>query len=95
MRPYGNDRRPCGNDRGASTCEYPPSPVSLLVERLSEEERKNDIPIVALNPGGILNWKYKAETRLRESQLDYCVIRATGLIPEGKGERSDVRRFEV
>ena len=54
--------------------------------RLSEEGRKNDIPIVALNPGGILNWKYKAEARLRQSGLRHCVVRATGLIPEGKGE---------
>lgn len=52
---------------------------------MTEEERKNDIPIVALNPGGTLNWKYKAETALRQSSLRHCVVRATGLIPEGKG----------
>lgn len=59
--------------------------VSILRNRLTEEERKNDIPIVALNPGGTLNWKYKAETALRQSSLRHCVVRATGLIPEGKG----------
>lgn len=57
------------------------------VSRLTEDERKDDIPIVALNPGGILNWKYKAETSLRKSSLRHCVVRATGLIAEGKGAR--------
>lgn len=59
---------------------------------MSEEERRNDIPIVALNPGGILNWKYKAETRLRKSPLAHSVVRSTGLIAEGKGLRCCVRR---
>ncbi|CAB1101195.1 unnamed protein product [Ectocarpus sp. CCAP 1310/34] len=59
--------------------------------RLTEEERKNDIPIVALNPGGILNWKYKAETSLRKSSLRHCVVRATGLIAEGKEGDESVR----
>lgn len=45
----------------------------------SPEERARDIPIVQLNPQGILNWKYKAETILRESGLSYTIIRATGL----------------
>lgn len=62
-------------------------PVQLVVVSFSlrEEERENDIPIVGLNPGGILNWKYKGETRLRNSPLRHCIVRATGLIPEGKG----------
>lgn len=66
----------------------PPTPPALFRhDRLSEKERETDIPIVALNPGGILNWKYKAETCLRSSPLEYCIVRATGLIPKGKGER--------
>ncbi|CAM9483775.1 unnamed protein product [Phaeothamnion confervicola] len=48
----------------------------------SPEERAKDIPIVQLNPQGILNFKYKFETALRLSPLRHCVIRATGLLPE-------------
>lgn len=48
--------------------------------RQSEEDRAKDIPIVKLNPQGILNWKYKAECKLRYSGLPYTVVRATGLI---------------
>ncbi|CAM9927282.1 unnamed protein product [Pylaiella littoralis] len=59
--------------------------------RLSEEGRKNDIPIVALNPGGILNWKYKAETSLRKSSLRHTIVRSTGLIPEGKEGDESIR----
>mmetsp|Transcript_11177 Transcript_11177/g.16738 ORF Transcript_11177/g.16738 Transcript_11177/m.16738 type:complete len:674 (-) Transcript_11177:260-2281(-) len=47
--------------------------------RITEEERENEIPIVKLNPNGILNWKYKGEEALRESGLPYSVIRPTGL----------------
>lgn len=41
--------------------------------------RKKDIPIVQLNPGGVLNYKYDAECTLRASGLPYTVIRCTGL----------------
>lgn len=40
--------------------------------------RKRDIPIVQLNPGGVLNYKYDAECALRASGLPYTVIRCTG-----------------
>lgn len=40
--------------------------------------RKADIPIIQLNPGGVLNWKYEAECVLRASGLPYTVIRCTG-----------------
>jgi len=45
------------------------------------EARKRDIPIVQLNPGGVLNWKYKGETALRfdAGGLPYTIIRPTGL----------------
>lgn len=29
----------------------------------TEAERRAEIPIVQLNPGGILNWKYKVRTQ--------------------------------
>jgi uncharacterized protein YbjT (DUF2867 family) len=48
----------------------------------TEEERRAEIPIVQLNPGGILNWKYKGEAYLRSSSVPYTVIRACGLVPE-------------
>mmetsp|Transcript_29539 Transcript_29539/g.40590 ORF Transcript_29539/g.40590 Transcript_29539/m.40590 type:complete len:479 (-) Transcript_29539:32-1468(-) len=51
------------------------------INRLSTpEQRQRDVPIVQLNPQGILNWKYKGEEALRLSGLPYTVIRATGLV---------------
>ena len=44
------------------------------------EARKKDIPIVQLNPGGTLNYKYAGETALRNSGLPYSVIRSTGKV---------------
>jgi NAD(P)-dependent dehydrogenase (short-subunit alcohol dehydrogenase family) len=45
------------------------------------EARKKDIPIVQLNPGGVLNWKYQGESAIRFSSggLPYAIIRPTGL----------------
>lgn len=45
--------------------------------------RAADIPIVRLNPGGALNWKYLGEAALRHSGIAYAVVRATGLNDEG------------
>jgi uncharacterized protein YbjT (DUF2867 family) len=42
--------------------------------------RKKDIPIIQLNPGGVLNWKYEAECVIRASGLPYTVIRCTGTL---------------
>ncbi|CAM9709771.1 unnamed protein product [Scytosiphon promiscuus] len=92
---YPNPKYPVGDFQLdlEEICLYKtPRPNFVLVSsasaerfhRLTEEERKDDIPIVALNPGGILNWKYKAETSLRKSSLRHCVVRPTGLIAEGK-----------
>lgn len=47
------------------------------------EARKKDIPIVQLNPGGILNYKYMGETALRASALPYTIIRPVGTFPSG------------
>lgn len=42
------------------------------------EARAADIPIVQLNPGGILNYKYEGECALRASRLSYTIVRPTG-----------------
>ena len=43
------------------------------------EARKADIPIVQLNPGGTLNYKYMGEAAVRGTGLPYTVIRSTGV----------------
>lgn len=48
--------------------------------------RKRDIPIVQLNPGGVLNYKYDAECALRASGLPYTIIRCTGVSVGGEGQ---------
>ena len=40
--------------------------------------RKADIPIVQLNPGGVLNWKYEGECAARAAGFAYTVVRCTG-----------------
>jgi len=50
-----------------------------------EEARKADIPIVQLNPGGTLNYKYQAECTLRASGYPYTVVRSTGMIDSTEG----------
>lgn len=49
------------------------------------EARKRDIPIVQLNPGGVLNHKYAGEAAVRASGLAYAVVRPTGLTNETEG----------
>ena len=44
-----------------------------------EAKRKAEIPIVQLNPGGILNHKYDGELAVRNCGLPYTVIRPTGM----------------
>jgi len=39
----------------------------------------SDIPIIRLNPGGILDRKREAESVLRTSEVPYCIVRPTGL----------------
>eukprot|EP00244_Chara_vulgaris_P004348 TRINITY_DN18624_c0_g1_i1.p1 TRINITY_DN18624_c0_g1~~TRINITY_DN18624_c0_g1_i1.p1 ORF type:complete len:623 (-),score=126.34 TRINITY_DN18624_c0_g1_i1:171-1949(-) len=46
------------------------------------EEREKSIPIVKLNPGGILTWKLIAEDALRASGLKYTIVRPCGLNDE-------------
>lgn len=54
-----------------------------------EEKRKTEIPIVRLNPGGVLNYKYAAEMALRNSNLSYTIIRPTGLVEIDENDGSD------
>lgn len=46
-----------------------------------EVARKEDIPIVQLNPGGVLNHKYAGEWALRSAGVPYSVVRSTGAWP--------------
>ncbi|KAK9845099.1 hypothetical protein WJX74_010569 [Apatococcus lobatus] len=48
--------------------------------------RKADIPIVQLNPGGVLNQKYAGETALRSSGAAYTILRPVGLSREKEEE---------
>ena len=65
-----------------------PKPSLLLVSSAATERnaligedseaRKADIPIVQLNPGGVLNHKYAGEQAVRGLGLPYTVIRPVG-----------------
>jgi len=72
---------------------------SAAVERNArletKEARAKDIPIVQLNPGGILNWKYKAEELIRESGLGYTIIRPCGLLPEKLAKEQPVVKLQA
>jgi hypothetical protein len=66
-----------------------PRPQLLMVSsagvernaRIGDDEaaRRADIPIVQLNPGGVLNHKYAGENAVRASGLAYAVVRPTGM----------------
>ncbi|KAK9803244.1 hypothetical protein WJX73_009291 [Symbiochloris irregularis] len=43
------------------------------------EKRKNSMPIIQLNPGGMLNHKFEGENAVRASGLPYTIVRPTGL----------------
>ncbi|GMH41098.1 hypothetical protein BSKO_09008 [Bryopsis sp. KO-2023] len=43
-----------------------------------KEKRKDQIPIIKLNPGGVLNYKYDGEIALRNSGVPYAIVRSTG-----------------
>lgn len=44
------------------------------------ERRKLDVPIVQLNPGGILEHKYRGENAWRRSGVRYVIVRSTGMV---------------
>ena len=52
------------------------------------EARKKDIPIVQLNPGGILNYKYMGENAVRSSGLPYAVVRPVGRASDRQLQRN-------
>ncbi|CAL8465559.1 g5095 [Coccomyxa elongata] len=56
--------------------------------RIGDDEvaRKKDIPIVQLNPGGVLNHKYAGEWALRSAGVPYAVVRSTGLTSEDEDQ---------
>jgi hypothetical protein len=82
---------------GGMSAYTAPRPALMLVSSAGTERnaiigndvvaRQADIPIVQLNPGGTLNWKYKGEAAVRASGLHYCVVRPTGLIQDGDDEK--------
>jgi hypothetical protein len=53
------------------------------IHKISKQERLRDVPIVQLNPQGILNWKYRGEQVVRSSNLAYTIIRPAGLVSPG------------
>ena len=79
---------------GISAFKYPRPQILMLssagVERNAligndEEARKTEIPIVRLNPGGVLNHKYAAEMNIRSSSFPYSIIRSVGMIDSSEG----------
>lgn len=53
------------------------------------EQRKKDIPIVVLNPGGVLNRKYEGEMAVRQCGLPYSVVRSVAVTPsEAAGQET-------
>jgi len=55
-----------------------PNPTNPSNPNHNTEARKHEMPIVAENPGSVLNWKYEAECGVRASGFPYAVVRATG-----------------
>lgn len=47
-----------------------------------KEAREKDIPIVRMNPKGILGFKYDGENAIRSSSLPYTIVRPNALIGE-------------
>ncbi len=72
----------------------PANPPRQPTQVETEADRRAEIPIVQLNPGGILNWKYKAETHLRSAGVPYTILRACGLVPE-KAVNGTARRLQA
>ncbi|CAI5471399.1 unnamed protein product [Closterium sp. Yama58-4] len=54
--------------------------VQRSARAMTAEERSKSIPIVQLNPGGVLSWKLSCEDAVRASGLRYTVVRPTGLL---------------
>jgi uncharacterized protein YbjT (DUF2867 family) len=88
-----NELIPAAFPTDSQTAASPPTVVMLSSAGVTRpawtDEKKerligaSDIPIIRLNPGGILGKKAEAEQHLRESGVSYCVVRPTGLKFEG------------
>ena len=50
-----------------------------------ETRRAMDVPIVQLNPGGVLNHKYAGENAVRYAGLTYTIVRPTGMVEAEEG----------
>merc|ERR1719163_2255721 len=57
---------------GVTRPEWPEAKKTTLIGA-------SDIPIIRLNPGGILGQKVTAEEALRSTGVPYCIVRPTGL----------------
>lgn len=57
--------------------------------------RAGDIPIVQLNPSGVMNWKYKGECAVRNSGLAYSVLRPTGLVGDNDPDEGNAYALEL
>jgi hypothetical protein len=65
----------------ARVCKTSPSTSNQLSQPTNPNPpaaRKKEIPIVQLNPGGVLNWKYEGECAARAAGFPYTVVRCTG-----------------
>jgi nucleoside-diphosphate-sugar epimerase len=78
----------CFLDKDVAGCDYPKVVMlsSAGVTRPSWDDAKKarfpgsaDIPIVRLNPFGILEIKAESENKLRQSGAPYCIVRPAGL----------------
>jgi len=59
-----------------------------------DERRALDVPIVQLNPGGVLNHKYAGENAYRAADVDYAIVRSTGLV-EDAGDAPGFLRVRI
>ena len=85
---------------GGITAFAPPKPQLILVssagvERFArhngdEVKRAQDIPIVQLNPGGVLNHKYAGENAVRYAGVPYLIVRPTGITTDEQPEDMQV-----
>jgi len=93
--------------RGGIRAFSAPAPAIVLLTSAATERnarlgddaaaRASDVPIVRLNPGGALNWKYVGEAAVRGCGLPYAVLRCTGFrddLDEDKKEKDTATASE-
>ena len=89
--------------RGGVRAFTAPTPSIVLMTSAATERnarlgddaaaRAADVPIVRLNPGAALNWKYVGEAAVRTCGLPYAVLRCTGF-RDDLDERKEVTSEE-